>query len=168
MTPFGRKLEQLRRSCGLQQSQLAAEAGVQSCYISAMENGRKGSPSLSVFDQLTQVLTLSEEERCNLWRAALQSKKMRKMPPETPTSEYVLVGELWERLGSLTENQINLISLALKTATSDGGLNRDCSRLNILSTSAPYLVVKHFYYGLLLTVRNVTNFGKACLRLQVI
>lgn len=121
MTPFGRKLEQLRRSRGLQQSQLAAEAGVQSCYISAMENGRKGPPSLSVFKQLTQVLTLSEEERCNLWRAALQSKKTRKMPPETSTSEYVLVDELWERLGSLTENQINLISLALKTATSDGG-----------------------------------------------
>lgn len=121
MTPFGRKLEQLRRSRGLQQSQLAAEAGVQSCYISAMENGRKGPPSLSVFDQLTRVLDLSEAEKRDLWRAGLQSKKTRKMPPETSTNEYVLVDELWERLGSLTENQVSLISLALKTAASDGG-----------------------------------------------
>lgn len=121
MTPFGRMLEQLRRSRGLQQSQLAAEAGVQACYISAMEKGRKGPPSLGVFDQLTQVLDLSEAEKRNLWRADLQSKKTRKMPPDTSTSEYVLVDELWERLGSLTENQINLISLALKTAASDGG-----------------------------------------------
>ncbi|WP_075187358.1 hypothetical protein [Teredinibacter haidensis] len=34
-----------------------------------MANGHKGPPLLSVFNQLTQVLTLSEEERCNLWRA---------------------------------------------------------------------------------------------------
>jgi len=121
MTPFGRMLEQLRRSRGLQQSQLAAEAGVQSCYISAMENGRKGPPSSSVFNQLTQILDLSEAERRDLWRAGLQSKKTRKIPPETSTSEYVLVDELWDKLGSLTENQISLISLALKTATSDGG-----------------------------------------------
>jgi Predicted transcriptional regulators len=121
MTPFGQKLEQLRRSRGLQQAQLAAEAGVQSCYISAMENGRKGPPSLRVFNKLSQVLDLTEVEKRDLWLTGLQSKKTRKVPPETSTSEYVLVDELWARLGSLTENQINLISLALKTATSDGG-----------------------------------------------
>ena len=71
MTPFGLMLEQLRRSRGLQQSQLAAEAGLQSCYSSAMENARKGPPLSSLFDQLTQVLDLSEVEKRDLWRAIL-------------------------------------------------------------------------------------------------
>ncbi|VUD62323.1 hypothetical protein TDB9533_03017 [Thalassocella blandensis] len=62
MLAFGRKIEQLRRSYALQQTQLATEARVQCCYISAIENGRKCPPTLSVFNQLTQVLTLSEEE----------------------------------------------------------------------------------------------------------
>jgi len=37
MTPFGLYLESLRRSCQLQQVQLADHLGVNVCYVSVME-----------------------------------------------------------------------------------------------------------------------------------
>ncbi|WP_422398486.1 helix-turn-helix domain-containing protein [Teredinibacter turnerae] len=70
MTPLGRYLETLRRRRGLQQSQLAAEVGVQPCYISAMENGRKGPASPPIMSKIIQALELtpSEEQALALGR----------------------------------------------------------------------------------------------------
>lgn len=45
MTPFGRKLRQLRRRSGVTQKQMAAALGVSAAYLSALEHGRRGRPS---------------------------------------------------------------------------------------------------------------------------
>ncbi len=45
MTPFGLFLESLRRSRQLQQVQLAHRLGVNPCYVSSIESGKKGPPS---------------------------------------------------------------------------------------------------------------------------
>ncbi|MFB9886173.1 helix-turn-helix domain-containing protein [Balneatrix alpica] len=48
MTPFGTYLEHLRRSRRMQQKQLADLMGINPCYVSTLERGRKGPPSTAV------------------------------------------------------------------------------------------------------------------------
>lgn len=52
MTPFGKFLEALRRDRQLQQTQLAGMVGVNACYISSIEKGKKGPPTQEVLDKL--------------------------------------------------------------------------------------------------------------------
>jgi len=114
MTPFGQLLERLRRSRGLQQQQLAGIAGVNSCYISAMERGRKGPPGKEVIEALIRGLELSGEEERDLRNVIEQSRQVLKIPPDTAAHEYELVHSLWKRLGSLSKEETQLILLSLK------------------------------------------------------
>lgn len=52
MTPFGRKVRQLRRRKGVTQKQMAATLGLSPAYISALEHGRRGRPSPMLVDQI--------------------------------------------------------------------------------------------------------------------
>lgn len=44
MTPFGRRIRELRRQRGVSQKQMAAAIGVSAAYLSALEHGRRGVP----------------------------------------------------------------------------------------------------------------------------
>ena len=122
MTPFGLLLEQLRRSRGLQQQQLAGIVGVNSCYISAMERGRKGPPGKEVVEALIRVLKLSAEEERELRNVIEQSRQVLKIPANTAVHEYELVHSLWKRLGSLSKEETQLILLSLKINHRTGGV----------------------------------------------
>lgn len=102
MTPFGVYLEQLRRSRGLQQQQLAAKVGINGCYLSNIETGRKGPPSSEVVSCLIKVLDLTPSEANELSIRQRQSKQRREMPTGAGLHEYALVEQLWERLGTLS------------------------------------------------------------------
>lgn len=45
MTPFGRRVRELRRARGLQLKHMAASLGVSSAYLSALERGERGRPT---------------------------------------------------------------------------------------------------------------------------
>lgn len=45
MTPFGKKLRDLRTMKGVTQKEMAAALGVSAAYLSALEHGRRGRPS---------------------------------------------------------------------------------------------------------------------------
>lgn len=45
MTPFGAKLRELREAKGVSLADMAAELGVSSAYLSALEHGKRGRPS---------------------------------------------------------------------------------------------------------------------------
>lgn len=45
MTPFGKKLRELRAKKGVTQKKMAAELGLSAAYLSALEHGRRGRPS---------------------------------------------------------------------------------------------------------------------------
>ncbi|GAA6167914.1 helix-turn-helix domain-containing protein [Sessilibacter corallicola] len=121
MTPFGNYLEQLRRKRGLQQQQLAEGVGINACYISGMEGGRKNPASKEVLNRIIKVLDLSTEEVETFWLRVEQSKRSIKIPQETSAKEFELISELWKKLGSLSEPQIHIISAALKITTTRGG-----------------------------------------------
>jgi transcriptional regulator with XRE-family HTH domain len=45
MTPFGRRVRELRVAKGVSQKQMAAALGVSAAWLSALENGRRGRPN---------------------------------------------------------------------------------------------------------------------------
>jgi transcriptional regulator with XRE-family HTH domain len=45
VTPFGRRVRELRRARGLQLKHMAASLGVSSAYLSALERGERGRPT---------------------------------------------------------------------------------------------------------------------------
>lgn len=114
MTPFGNYLEYLRRSRGLLQKQLAYYIGVNPCYISSIEKGKKGPPTKKILEKIIKVLNLTSLEQQKLWESVELSKLNRKLPTEISSQEYSFIKELWDRLGTLTEEQLIIMSTALK------------------------------------------------------
>lgn len=45
MTPFGRRIRELRSAKGASQKEMAATLGVSAAWLSALENGKRGRPS---------------------------------------------------------------------------------------------------------------------------
>jgi transcriptional regulator with XRE-family HTH domain len=45
MTPFGRRIRELRAAKGVTQKEMANSLGVSAAWLSALENGRRGQPS---------------------------------------------------------------------------------------------------------------------------
>ncbi|WP_333874245.1 helix-turn-helix domain-containing protein [Methylobacter sp.] len=119
MTPFGLFLENIRRSRQLQQKQLAADLGVQACYISSLEKGRKAPPSKKVLERLIAALDLNEEEQTLLWESVEQSELSFKLPGNMILAEYQLISRLKQQLGRLSQEQITIMLnvLALNTTS---------------------------------------------------
>jgi HTH-type transcriptional regulator, competence development regulator len=114
MTPFGCYLEALRRSRQLQQKQLAGMLDVDPTYISLMERGRKGPPSNALLEKLIASLQLSQEEQLLLQKYVAQSPRALALPKNMKLEEYELLESLWQRLGSLSHCQIEIMKNALK------------------------------------------------------
>lgn len=113
MTPFGLFLEGIRRSRGLQQNELGQRLGINPCYISSMEKGRKGPPSEDLLKKINVVLELDAEENRELRRVVEQSGQKYNMPGNAGPHEYRLVNKLWAKLGSLTEKQAQGLEIFL-------------------------------------------------------
>jgi len=118
MTPFGEYLEQLRRSRYLQQKQLADIMGINPCYVSALEKGRKGPPSKSVLYQLIEQLNLSAEEEGGLWRSVELSNLNLRLPGNMSKQEFEFVYDLRRNLGRLSQHQLVIMQTALKMGES--------------------------------------------------
>lgn len=52
MTPFGRKLREMRRARGATLSEMAEALGVSAAYLSALEHGRRPKPTPARLDQI--------------------------------------------------------------------------------------------------------------------
>jgi transcriptional regulator with XRE-family HTH domain len=58
MTPFGARLRSLRAELGVTQADLADRLQVSAAYLSALEHGRRGSPSTGLVHQICAELGL--------------------------------------------------------------------------------------------------------------
>lgn len=114
MTPFGLFLESLRRNRHLQQVQLADRLGVNSCYVSAIENGKKGPPSKAVLEKIISELKLDAQEQELLWDYVDQSKRTIRLPEDATPEEYTLMRDIRRHLGALSIEQIDIIRNTLK------------------------------------------------------
>tara|TARA_R110000850_G_scaffold44842_1_gene113664 strand:- start:69 stop:443 length:375 start_codon:yes stop_codon:yes gene_type:complete len=119
MNPFGKVLSQLRRSRKLQQRQLAEYVGIKASYVSALESGKKGPPSKLVLHNLIDVLNLSVEERQVLEASIGPSERIIRLPDAVSLEEYDFLWELRKRLGSLSHEELVIMTSALKLGSTN-------------------------------------------------
>jgi transcriptional regulator with XRE-family HTH domain len=62
MTPFGEKVRQLRNQRGLLLKKMAADLGVSSAYLSALEHGHRGRPGIGFLQQICGYFNLIWDE----------------------------------------------------------------------------------------------------------
>jgi transcriptional regulator with XRE-family HTH domain len=62
MTPFGRKLREIRTLRGLTLKQMAADLHLSAAYLSALEHGRRGRPSPGLIMQIQGYLNVIWDE----------------------------------------------------------------------------------------------------------
>ena len=70
MTPFGLKMRELRKRKGVNQKDMAAEIGVSAAYLSALEHGRRGTPSWQFLQRVTGYFNIIWDEADELQRLA--------------------------------------------------------------------------------------------------
>ncbi len=58
MTPFGIHLRQLRLKRGVTQKQMAGAIGVSPAYLSALEHGKRGTPSYPLLQRIVGYLNI--------------------------------------------------------------------------------------------------------------
>lgn len=102
---FGLCLAQLRRKKKLRQKQVANEAGVDSSYWAAVENGRRLPPRPRVMTKLVKAVKANDLEERELNRAAMLSQ---------------LAIELKERIDFFASAPLALTILELSAALSEG------------------------------------------------
>tara|TARA_B100000674_G_scaffold494538_1_gene519355 strand:- start:480 stop:860 length:381 start_codon:yes stop_codon:yes gene_type:complete len=62
MTPFGKKIRQLRQQRGILQKKMASDLGVSSAYLSSLEHGYRGRPGTGFLEQICGYLDLIWDE----------------------------------------------------------------------------------------------------------
>jgi transcriptional regulator with XRE-family HTH domain len=74
MTPFGEKIRQLRQARGILQRDMAAALEISAPYLSALEHGRRGTPSAGLIHQICQYFGLIWDEADELKALAKSSR----------------------------------------------------------------------------------------------
>ncbi|QXM26081.1 helix-turn-helix domain-containing protein [Elioraea tepida] len=70
MTPFGAKLRALRASRGMTQAEMAEALQVSAAYLSALEHGRRGRPTMGLVHQVCDLFGLIWDDAEELVRLA--------------------------------------------------------------------------------------------------
>ena len=70
MTPFGRRMRELRARKGVSLQEMAAALDVSSSYLSALEHGRRGRPNQARVHRICQYFNIVWDEADELQRLA--------------------------------------------------------------------------------------------------
>ncbi len=70
MTPFGRRLRELRRGRGKRLKDMAAALGISAAYLSALEHGHRGRPGGGFVQQVSAYFNLAWDDVDELRRLA--------------------------------------------------------------------------------------------------
>jgi transcriptional regulator with XRE-family HTH domain len=73
MTPFGKKLRELRASRGISLKAMAEGVGVSAAYLSALEHGHRGSPAWYLVQRIIAYFNVIWDEAEELERLAQMS-----------------------------------------------------------------------------------------------
>jgi len=109
MSPFSQCLVTLRTRYGIRQGELADMVGYEQSYISALEVGLKGPPTLEFVERLSEALSLSPEERQYLYEALLASQRKFTIELDAREDVYWMFRDLREQLSELSEVQVRMI-----------------------------------------------------------
>jgi len=73
MTPFGRRVRELRAERSITQKQMAGDLGVSAAYLSALEKGNRGAPSWEFVQRIITYFNIIWDEAEELQTLALTS-----------------------------------------------------------------------------------------------
>ena len=95
MTPFGRRLRELRAQRNVTLKEMAAELGVSAAYLSALEHGKRGVPAWYLVQRVIAYFNVIWDEAEELERLAQISHPrivldMSGMPPEALEFAHLL------------------------------------------------------------------------------
>ena len=107
MTPFGKRLRELREERGLSAKEMAAGLGVSAAYLSALEHGKRGKPNKRFVHRVCQYLGIIWDEAEALQKIAALSHPRVVVETAGLTPEATeLANRLAERIGVLSEEQV--------------------------------------------------------------
>ena len=70
MTPFGQKIRQIRRAKNVSLKEMAEGVGVSSAYLSALEHGKRGTPTWAMVQRIIAYFNIIWDEAEELQRLA--------------------------------------------------------------------------------------------------
>ena len=116
MTPFGRKLRDLRATRGLSARDMAAGLGVTPAYLSALEHGRRGRPNRRFVHRVCQYLGIIWDEAEELQRLADLSHPRVTVDTAGLSPEATeLANLLAERIGELPLETVERLLAEVRT-----------------------------------------------------
>ena len=111
MTPFGRRIRELRSERGLTQKQMAAEMGVSAAYLSALEKGNRGAPSWEFVQRIITYFNIIWDDAEEL-QALARTSHPRVVVDTTKLSTEAteLANLLARRISELTREDLEAIA----------------------------------------------------------
>ncbi len=107
MTPFGKRLRELREERGLSAKEMAAGLGVSAAYLSALEHGKRGKPNKRFVHRVCQYLGIIWDEAEALQKiAALSHPRVVVETAGLSPEATELANRLANRIGTLPEQVV--------------------------------------------------------------
>lgn len=118
MTPFGKRLREMRREKGVTLTDMAEALEVSPAYLSALEHGKRGRPSLLLQHQICGYFNIIWDEAEALQRLARISHPRVTVDTAGLSPDATeLANLLAERIGDLPDDLIGKMLAAVKDTT---------------------------------------------------
>lgn len=118
LTPFGRRIRELRAERGITQKEMATAIGVSTAYLSALELGQRGLPAWYLVQRIIAFFNVIWDEASELERLAQLSHPRVKLDTEGLGPEATeLANRFARRLPGLTPQEIAAIMAVLDPAS---------------------------------------------------
>jgi transcriptional regulator with XRE-family HTH domain len=117
VTPFGRRVRELRRERGLLLKDMAAHLGVSAAYLSALERGERGKPTWTLLQGVLQYFRIIWDEADELLRLAdLSEPKVRIDASGRDPDTVLFLNRLARELPALSDEEVAAMAAVLDKA----------------------------------------------------
>jgi transcriptional regulator with XRE-family HTH domain len=117
MTPFGAKVRSLRRARGITMKRMAGDLEISQAFLSALEHGHRGRPSLALLVQICEYFHLIWDEYEEMHRLArLSHPRVTVDTRGLDPARTELANLLADRIGEIDESAVTDLLKRLKTA----------------------------------------------------
>lgn len=117
MTPFGRRVRELRQRRGITLAQMADGLGVTPAYLSALEHGKRGRPTFTLIQGTIHLLGVIWDEADELVRLAdLSHPRVTVDTAGLDPEATLLANRLAREIGNLASDELRRLGAILDEA----------------------------------------------------
>lgn len=122
MTPFGRRVRELREERGITLAEMAGVLGVTPAYLSALEHGKRGRPTFTLIQGVIHVLGVIWDEADELVRLAdLSHPRVTVDTAGLDPEATLLANRLAREIGQLDPEDLTRLCTVLDEAAARRG-----------------------------------------------